>query len=571
MSTAGDGLLGRLDAVAAGLARPDRGPRKAGARRWSEHLWALIYGNPLYPLTLLGPAPDRLATQPPDPWPGTAARGDHLFQGRYRFAGQEVTAPKMPVWLPTGVSDGWIEEMHGFEWLRYLKASDGATARRHARALVRDWIRHCGHWRPIAWRADVLGCRLAAWTMNARFLLTDADDSWRDAFLASLAMQARHLTRCLSRETDGAARIAAARGLLYSGLCLGPSERRINAAVRYLIRECKRQVLADGGHVSRSPRVQCRVLGDLADSRSLLIAANRVPPDELTRTIDRMAPMLSALCHGDGGLAAFNDSGEDDPQRVETTLKLANVKANPLANAPHSGYQRLAAGRTAVIFDTSAPSVGSGTAHAGSLAFEMSVGEQRLVVNCGPHGGRDLDWSRALRSTAAHSTMVVADTSSSVIGPDGRIRQRPRDVGCDRQQSDGAVWVDAHHDGYVESFGLIHRRRLYLSADGNDLRGEDTLAPAPGAPAPGPQPFAVRFHLHPRVQASLVMHGQAALFKLPDGTGWQLRAIGGSLALNPSIYFMADGERRRSEQAVLVGVCGPEGTAIKWAIRKISS
>lgn len=571
MSAAGDGLLSRLDAVAAGLARPDQQARKTGARRWSEHLWALIYGNPLYPMTLLGPAPDRLAMQPTDPWSGDSKRGDHLFQGRYRFAGQEVTAPKMPVWLPAGVSESWIEEMHGFEWLRHLKASDGATARRHARALVRDWIRHCGHWRPISWRADILGRRLAAWTMNARFLLNDADDAWREAFLASLAMQARHLTRCLTRETDGATRIAAARGLLYCGLCLGPSERRVSVAVRHLIRECKRQVLADGGHVARSPRIQCRLLGDLADSRAMLVAANRVPPEELTRTIDRMAPMLSALRHGDGGLAAFNDSGEDDPRVVETTLKLAGVNAQPQANAPHSGYQRLAAGRTAVIFDTGAPIVGSSSAHASSLAFEMSVADQRLVVNCGPHGGRDIDWSRALRSTAAHSTVVVADTNSAEIGADGLIRHRPRDVGCKRQQADGAVWVAAHHDGYAETFGLVHRRRLYLSADGNDLRGEDTLEPAPGAPAPGPQPFAVRFHLHPRVQASLVMHGQAAMFKMPDGSGWQLRAIGGSLALNPGIYFMADGERRRSEQAVLVGVCGPDGTTIKWAIRKIKS
>jgi uncharacterized heparinase superfamily protein len=571
MSTAGDGLLSRLDAVAAGLARPDRAPRKGNTRQWSEQLWSLVYGNPIYPLTLVGPAPDRLAAKPPDPWPGDSKRGDHLFQGRYRFAGQEVTAPKMPVWLPAGVSDAWIEEMHGFEWLRHFKASGGSTARRHARSLVRDWIRQCGHWRPIAWRADVLGRRLAAWTTNAGFLLSDAEDAWREAFLTNLAMQARHLTRSLTRETDGAARISAARGLLYCGLCLGPSERRVNAAVRHLIRECKRQVLADGGHVSRSPSVQRRLLGDLADSRALLVAANRVPPEELTRTIDRMAPMLRAMCHGDGALAAFNDSGEDDARIVDTTLKLADVKASPLANAPHSGYQRLSAGASVVIFDTGAPDAGSVNAHAGTLAFEMSVGDNRLIVNCGPHGSRDVEWSRALRSTAAHSTMVVADTSSSEVGPDNLIRQRPRDIGCDRQDSDGATWVDANHDGYAENFGLVHRRRLYLSADGCDLRGEDILSPAPGMPVPGPQPFAVRFHLHPRVQASLVMHGQAALFKMPDGSGWQLRAIGGSLALNPSVYFMTDGERRRSEQAVLVGVCGPEGATLKWAIRKISS
>ena len=37
-------------------------------------------------------------------------------------------------------------------------------------------------------------------------------------------------------------------------------------------------------------------------------------------------------------------------------------------------------------------------------------------------------------------------------------------------------WLDARHNGYDEPFGLTHRRRLFLTADGLELIGEETLS-----------------------------------------------------------------------------------------------
>ena len=561
----GGGLLGTFSGVGSAVAA--RSEHHAARPRLSAG--ALLYGNPLYPLTLLGPVPERLALQPVSGFLGEVEIGDRLFQGQYRFAGHEVGAPKLPLWLPPGAPDAWLEDMHGFEWLRDLAAARGETARRHGRIVLANWIAVCGHWRATVWRADVLGRRIASWTLAAGFLLRGAEPAWRRSFLSSLAMQTRHLARIASREATGAARIAAIRGLLYGGLCFGPNERRTAAAIRLLIRECRRQVLADGGHRSRSPRLLRAVLADLADCRGLLLAANRVPPEGLTRAIDRIAPMLRALCHGDGSLAAFNDAGEGDADAVTTALTMAAAPGRAQANAPHMGFQRLSAGETTVIVDSARPQPGLQTAHAGSLALEMSVGSHRLVVNCGPHRGRDDAWAGALRSTAAHSTLVIADTNSAQLGNDGSFLADGARVVCERREGDGATWLELCDDGYVARFGVVHRRRLYLGEGGYDLRGEDLLTPS-GTMAE-PRPFAVRFHLHPSVQASLVMHGRAVLLRLPDGSGWQLRVVGGSLALNPSVYFDCDGERRRSEQAVIVGVCTNEGATVKWAIRRVAS
>jgi uncharacterized heparinase superfamily protein len=77
--------------------------------------------------------------------------------------------------------------------------------------------------------------------------------------------------------------------------------------------------------------------------------------------------------------------------------------------------------------------------------------------------------------------------------------------------------------------------------------------------------FAVRFHLHPSVQASLAEDERAALLRLPSGMLWRLRAAGTEVSLGESVY-LGSGEARKTQQVVLSGTVGPEGAAVRWAL-----
>ena len=125
-----------------------------------------------------------------------------------------------------------------------------------------------------------------------------------------------------------------------------------------------------------------------------------------------------------------------------------------------------------------------------------------------------------------------------------------------------AVWASASHDGYAPNFGLTHRRRLWLSADGLDLRGEDTLEGGPKGV------FAIPFHLHPDVKASLIQNGGAALLRTPGAVAWRFNIGGGRLELADSVY-LGHGAVRRSEQLVVTGPA-VDGAPLKWALRQIA-
>jgi uncharacterized heparinase superfamily protein len=537
-----------------------------------------FYASPVYNLLLRGRHPHGLEVVPPDPWPGDADQADALFQGRYRFAGVEVTAPNAAPWEAChgDAPESWIEEMQGFAWLRHFAARGGDAAKRQARGLVDSWIRRYPQWDALAWRPDLIGRRLMSWASHGDFIVLNTELTYRSRVLDSMARQARHLSRAVLLAPEGAPRLTAIIGLAFAGLALPDGRRRLGYALRLLERELGEQILGDGGHVSRNPTLHMAMLRDLVALRAALIEGHHDVPQPVQNAIDRMAPMLRFYRHGDGGLALFNGSREQGDGDVDITLAQAEARGQPLSSAPHTGFERLTRNRVILLMDTGAPPPATaGTIpHAGMLSFEMSAGKNRVVVNCGAPESGGGEWSAALRATAAHSTLTVADASQfepeALLRPVVTVTRR-------REEGDGNTLVDAAHDGYRDRFGIDHRRRLFLDESGNDVRGEDTLAAVHSgrgrrkAAKREDLTFAARFHLHPAVTAGM-QEDDSVLLQLPGGNDWRFVAAGGTVSVEESVY-LGNGEPRRCRQIVITGILGKEDeeAVVKWALRRTSA
>jgi len=536
--------------------------------RWRDACYALRrpwYASRLYRIRLRRTPADPPATVTVDLWPGDAARGQRIVEGDFVFAGRTLREADAP-WRATDVSVRWQADVSGFDWLRDLRAVGGEAARTRARALVRRWIETEGGWRALSWRPDLIGTRLANWLAQAEFLTTGADPVFRSAFYRSLRSQARHLQHVARFAAAGTPRINAIKGLILASLALDDA-RRHERWLRMLEAEIAVQVLGDGGHISRNPSAQLAVLRHLTDVRAALRDGGHETTTALQTAIDRMAPMLRFFRHGDGRLALFNGSDEDEDWLIDVVLTRSEGRGKPLSSAPHVGFERITANRTLIIMDTgTAPPVGQdANAHAGTLSFELSVGKERLVVNCGAHRGDSEAWRAAQRTTAAHSTVTVDDINSAFLLPDGGIGARAQNVRVARNEADGDVWLEASHDGYVRALSLIHQRRLYVDAGGGDVRGEDTLT------GNGAHKFVARFHLHPAVSASLSQDGRSVLLRLPSGAGWRFRAGGGVVGLQDSVYLGERGTVKRSQQIVVSSATQNGEGQVKWAFARLDS
>jgi len=512
------------------------------------------------PLPRMSRVPDAPALPVRDPWPGDANRGSLLLKGTLEFGG--ATRPLRPGgWAGIGGSPLLRAAAHGFGWLRDLRALGTDEARLRARALVSEWITS-----PpadvVAYRPDVVGARITAWLGHYDFFAATADDVFRQRLMARLVSDARGLSAAVPAEELDARALTALKGLIAAAVALPEHAGFLTRALRFLPQEIMRQVLPDGCHVERSPAAQLAALQDLTEIRALLQASQTQPPPALTNAIERMAPALRVMRHTDGGLALFNGSKEESSSLIDQVLTQAGRGGRGPSALNDGGFHRLQAGRSVVIVDCGAPPPPGvdRNAHAGTLSMELSVGRDRMIVNCGAFPAGSPEWRDAARATAAHSTLVIGDVSSSELKPDG-LGRRPVTVEVQRQEANGAHWLEAHHDGWRKPFGAVHRRRLYVAESGEDIRGEDVVE---AADAP---PFTLRFHLHPDVQASLQQDGETVLLRLRSGGGWRLRADGARVSLEESIY-LGGPEPRRSEQVVLTSE--PDGPRhVKWAISKV--
>jgi uncharacterized heparinase superfamily protein len=532
------------------------------ARGLFRKLIGRVTGHPL----LNWPFPaktDRLVISPQDLRTADATRASEIYSGRFVFAGKVVTCDARSPFEIAPPSEDWAVALLGFGWLRHLRAADSAITRANARALVDEWI--TSHSTPIAWRPEVLARRIISWLSQATLLLDDSDVRFYRRFIRSLTRHVRQLRRTAPDALDGVPRLQAMIALTYAALCMAGQARHSRAATKRLADELERQILPDGGHISRNPGALIELLVDLLPLRQLFTARNLAPPEALLNAIDRMMPMLRFFRHGDGSFALFNGMGPTPTDLLTTILAYDDARGTPVANAPHSGYQRVDANGTVVLMDTGIPPPMpvSTEAHAGCLSFELSTRQNRIVVNCGlPATSRD-SWRQVARSTAAHSTAAFNDASSCRFIESGAIKRMldgvpivsgPRRVTAQRGEQDGAIVLRTSHDGYAPSFDVVHQRSLMLAADGRRLDGEDVFTPAMGeAIAPGRDQFAIRFHLHPSVKANRLSDTHGAMLVMSNKEVWTFTAYEDRIDLEESVYLAGNDGPRRTVQLVIHG------------------
>ena len=297
---------------------------------------------------------DRLIIAPHDLRTADATRAAEIYAGRFVFAGKIVTCHGRSIFDLEPPSEDWEVALLGFGWLRHLRAADTALTRANARSLVDDWISNPARRRPLERRADVLARRVISLLSQAPLVLGDTDGKFYRRYLRGLTREIRYLRYAMLDIVDGVPRLQVLIALCYASLCLANQARHIRTATRRLSDELQRQILPDGGHISRNPGALVDLLSDLLPLRQTFAARNIAPPPALLNSIDRMMPMLRFFRHGDGSFALFNGMSSAPSDLVATLLAYDDTHGVPMANMPHTGFQRLDAGAMTVIMDTGA-------------------------------------------------------------------------------------------------------------------------------------------------------------------------------------------------------------------------
>ena len=527
-------------------------------------------------LTSAGRQPLRLVAVPRDHVTGDRRRGEAMLAGRFTFGGEVLPLADLD-FSALNAEARLAADLQGFSWLRDVAAASSRDkGARLGEAMTGRWLLAHGARVDHAWRPELWGERILFWTAYAPYILSSEDSGYRSAVLNTLARGARHLDGAADKAAPGLARITAWIGVVASGLLVQGNVQRVARGEAGLARALATAQFEDGGIISRSPHEQVLLVDRLGLLRNCYFAAKQTLPDGIEAAASAALAALHGITMGDGALSSWQGCGPGEAARLQAMMEGCGLRARPLRQARGWGYQRLSALGTVVVLDAAPPPPAklAMSGGASTLAFEMSDGAQRLVVNCGGPAPYSSDMSEdlalALRSTAAHSTLTLADTNSTSILLNGSLGKGVTDVTIDRAEDNDSSAVITTHDGYVRAFGLAHKRTLTLGNDGKELRGADVLVGRGRRKLRSAVLYAIRFHLAPGVEVTQTADGMGAILRSPGAPAWNFRVRGGMLTLEESLWIDGRGIPRETIQLVIVGEFSGIGGEIAWQFRRTS-
>lgn len=543
------------------------------AERLSGRFHALAWRTPVHGMRLRGRHPLKLYDVPVDPIEGMVRLGGAMLDGEILWQGESVAIESYD-FRPREISAAFSDHLQSFAWLRDLSAA-GPRQRVApiAEHLTRRWIEAFGKQvHEAAWRPDLWGRRILFWGCHAPLIMSSGD--LRTAVLNALNRGAMHLDHSADKAMPGLARVAAWAGVVAAGLLIPGGEPRQEHGEDGIERALAEALHSDGGMVSRSPVEQMDLIALLAMLRKYYEMRGQRPTAAIADALARGVPPLLGMTLGDGGLSSWQGSAPIDGGRIDAVVTASGIRTRPLRQSRDWGYQRLQVGHTRIITDAAPPPISRFAAHAcaSTLAIEMSDGPHRLIVNCG--GGRGAsnalhpELARALRSTAAHSTLIIDDSNSTAVHSDGTLGKGVSEVEVERQENMHGSTIEMRHDGYIRRFGFAHRRKIAIGPGGAEVRGQDFLVPSGRTGRTKAVDYAIRFHLAPGVEVSATADGTGALLRISAGALWRFRAIGGEVGVEDSLWIDSRGRPHQTRQLVIAGTAPEEGIELTWILTR---
>lgn len=522
------------------------------------------------------------------PFVGDRTAGIALRAGHFLVHGVKQPISGLDFAGKTTIAPGLERCIHSFAWLADLAASapreDCITVAERVTSLWLDANPQVG--KGPAWDVEHAGLRLMAWLVHAPLVLAGQDGALKPRLLKAISETADWLDRKSTTGGSGLGQVAGWAAVTAAGLLLPEGRPRRLYGEAALIKSLGELVAEDGGNLSRCPAAQMDAIRILTDLIACYEAVSREAPDALWVMRELLVPPLLALRHGDGALGNWQGQGAISADRVSSLIASTGIRTRALNDPQHWGFQRMRGGTTTVQFDAGPPPRArhTRTGCASTLAFEMSDGAARIIVNCGGSalaGGLvPARIGQGLRASAAHSTLVIDDANSTAVLLHGKLGKGAETVEVERRtvtkRGREATRIEASHDGYAARFGLVHSRVLTLSGDGGELAGEDILVPSSRKGKRGKVGFAIRFHLGRGVEAHLAEDNRGASLLAPDGTLWQFRlrgdAAGASdvkLSCEDSLWVDGEGRPHATEQLVIEGLTSRGGGQFSWLLKKM--
>ena len=213
---------------------------------------------------------------------------------------------------------------------------------------------------------------------------------------------------------------------------------------------------------------------------------------------------------------------------------------------------------------------------AGCLAFELISNKQKVICNSGYGKYLPNKFASLSRSTAAHSTLYLNDTSSCTFQKNKFINEvygnslvhRQKVIKKNYTENNDFYSITAAHNGYERKFGYIHTRSINISKNNDKIFGQDELKKTKNYS--NLLNYFIRFHIYPDTKVVKTLAGNTVLISLSNGEGWLIKSETNNFEIEKSIFLGNKNKIINNESIFISGVINKDFISVKWEIERIN-
>ena len=203
--------------------------------------------------------------------------------------------------------------------------------------------------------------------------------------------------------------------------------------------------------------------------------------------------------------------------------------------------------------------------HSGTLSFEFSSLNEKIITNCGSLEKRIGKKPEYLRYSAAHSTIVLNNTNISELVKKKSYKRIPKNIKINQTDLGNSILWEASHDGYLNNYKKIIKRRILIFKNENKIQGEDSIITS--KINSNTINYSIRFHLSPECNCLLTNDKKSVLIKTNNNVRWVFKSDS-SLIVENSIYIHNGKSIKENKQIVIYGNSSNKKNVKKWSLTR---
>ena len=467
-----------------------------------------------------------------------------------------------------------FENLHSFLWLTKL---DRKNSKIITKNIIKSWIENFFNYDPNTWEMQITAKRIIAWLSNTDITLEGADKIYKENFFLSIIKQSNFLLKNLHDLLYPPSKIICCSAIILSGMIFKENNISHKLGIKELEKIIKSFFDENGFPKSRNPEEVFICIKYLILVRECLKEAQQPIPDFLNEIINKCGNCYAMLSCSNKQFPLFNGATEINHKDYDIFLKTLKYKFTN-KNSQIADILKIKKKKFEFFMDCGNPPSSNFVKYyqAGCLSFELIANKTKVICNSGYGKYLSPKLTSLSRSTAAHSTLYINDTSSCVFQKNKTINkvygssllEKLKVINKNYTENKDFYSVSASHNGFEKRFGYIHTREIQISKKEDKIIGVDKLKKTKNYS--NSLNYFIRFHIYPDTKITKTKAGNSVLISLSNGEGWFLKSKTNNFEIEKSIFLGNRNKIINNESIFISGILNNEFIPIEWEIERVN-